>query len=257
MKDNLPTKLTKTQLREFGALFGAAPVLSSESEQHYNEMWENLIECFLPNDFMELLLIRQVQNETWKMMRYTKHQTIGIERGYRQSLEFQEQREKEQLARREVLAKELAEKTARPVTAFSQLAHLEDVIEASLAEVKDVDRIRAEFEHNRALEAGIIFQEQTERLINSSHARRNDVLEQLELDRRGLGQHWRQISDEIIDAEVTEIEGLSNGIAAPRLVPDNQMLAGLAGGNLGAGADIPAERLSPAESSITSKWEGA
>ena len=54
-ENNLPTKLTKTQLREFGALFGAAPVLSYESEQHYNEMWENLIECFLPNDFMELL----------------------------------------------------------------------------------------------------------------------------------------------------------------------------------------------------------
>jgi hypothetical protein len=253
MKDKLPTKLTKTQLREFGALFGAAPVLSSESEQHYNEMWEKLIECLMPNDFMELLLIRQLQNETWKILRYTKHQTIAIERRFRQSLEFQEQHKKETLARREVLAKELTQKTARPDTELSQLAHLEGVVESSLAEVKDLERIRAEFEHNRSLEAGIIFQEQTERLINSSHARRNDVLEQLELYRKGLGQHWRRISDEIIDAEVTEIKGLSEEIAAPLLVPANQV----GGGNRGADDDIPAESPSPAVSSMTSMREGA
>jgi hypothetical protein len=220
-------------------------------------MWEKLIECIMPNDFMELLLIHQVQNETWKIMRYTKHQTIAIERRFRQSLEFQEQHKKEALARREVLAKELTQKTARPVTELSQLAHLEDVAESSLAAVKDLERIQAEFEHNRSLDAGIIFQEQTERLINSSHARRNDVLEQLELYRKGLGQHWRQISDEITDAEVTEIRGLSDEIAAPHVVPDNQALASLAGGNRGAGADIPAESPGRAVSSLTSRRDGA
>ena len=77
MKNKLPMKLTKTEVEEFSAVLGSAPVLTSESGRHYNEIWENLIVTFAPRDFMELLLIRQVQNETWKILRYTRHQTLG------------------------------------------------------------------------------------------------------------------------------------------------------------------------------------
>jgi hypothetical protein len=50
-------KLTKTQLEELSAFLGPAPVLTTENERHYNEFWEKLIECFQPQDLMELLLI--------------------------------------------------------------------------------------------------------------------------------------------------------------------------------------------------------
>jgi hypothetical protein len=109
MRNKLPMKRTKTEVAEFSALLGSAPVLSSESDQDYNEMWENLIVTFAPRDFMELLLIRQVQNETWKILRYTRHQTLGIDRRFRESLELQ-------AARQGALAKELAQKTGRPQT---------------------------------------------------------------------------------------------------------------------------------------------
>jgi hypothetical protein len=59
---------------------------------------------------------------------------------------------------------------------------------------------------HKALEAGIDFEEKLDKLINSALKRRNDAIEQLELYRAGLGRHWRRVSDEIIDAEVTEIE---------------------------------------------------
>jgi hypothetical protein len=42
---------------------------------------------------------------------------------------------KEQKARREALAKELAEKTGKPVTDFARLMHLEGTIESSVADV--------------------------------------------------------------------------------------------------------------------------
>ena len=42
---------------------------------------------------------------------------------------------------------------------------------------------RLQFDHNRALEAGIVFHEQLDKLIASAIARRNSALEQLELYR--------------------------------------------------------------------------
>ena len=112
MRNALPMKLTKTQLEEFSAFLGPAPVLTTESEKHYNEFWEKLIECFKPEDLMELFLIRQVQNETCKVTRYSRHQTVAMDRRFRQSLEFQAQRRKEQFARREALAEEIPEDRA-------------------------------------------------------------------------------------------------------------------------------------------------
>jgi hypothetical protein len=206
MRNALPMKLTKTQLEEFSAFLGPAPVLTTESEKHYNEFWEKLIECFKPEDLMELFLIRQVQNETCKVTRYSRHQTVAMDRRFRQSLEFQAQRRKEQFARREALAEEFAKKTGRPVTDFSRLIHLEGVVTSSVSEVDDIlQRTPTELDHNGALEEGILFEEQLDRLINSALKRRNNAIEQLELYRDGLGQDWRRISDEIIDAEATAV----------------------------------------------------
>ena len=178
---------------KFSALFGPPPVLSTESLEHYNQIWECLLECLMPRDFFELLLARQILDESWKMKRYTSHQAIGIERRFRQSLKFQIQRKKEQKARREALVKELAEKTGRPISDFERLMHLEDVIEASVVDVDNIlQRTPSEISHNEALEAGIGFQGDLDRLINSALARRNNLLEQLDFYREGLGQYLRR-----------------------------------------------------------------
>ena len=218
MTKGLPQKLTTSQLQVFGEFLGPAPVLSTEDDKHYDEIWRKLIECFTPQDFMELLLVRQVQNETWKLLRYTRHQTVAIDRRFRQSLEFQAQRTKEQKARRETVAQELAQQSGRPATDFARLLHLYGTIESSVPDVDDILlRAPTELDHNRALEAGIGFHEQLDRLINSTLARRNGALEQLELYREGLGQHWRRISDGIIDVSSTEV--VEPQIAASSLAP--------------------------------------
>jgi hypothetical protein len=46
-------------------------------------------------------------------------------------------------------------------------------------------------------------------------ARRNDVIEQIEFYRRGLGQHLRQISDDIIDGEFSETRREAPSITGP------------------------------------------
>jgi hypothetical protein len=80
---------------------------------------------------------------------------------------------------------------------------------STLADLDKIDaRQPSEIDHNRALEQGIVFQEHIDRLLNSAHKRRNDALHWLDLYRHGLGQHWREISDQIIIAEATEITPL-------------------------------------------------
>jgi hypothetical protein len=222
MKNKLPMKLTKTEVEEFSAVLGSAPVLTSESGRHYNEIWENLIVTFAPRDFMELLLIRQVQNETWKILRYTRHQTLAIDRRFRESLELQVKAQKEQAARRGALAKELAQQTGRSETELARVLYLRGIVMSSVADVDAIlDREPTEIEHNKALEAGIVFQEQLDRLINSSLKRRNEAIEQLDFYRAGFGQRWREISDQILDAEATEIEKAEQ-IMAPTLTPRDE-----------------------------------
>ena len=104
--------LTEQQLMDLSALFGRAPVLATEEAQNYEKLWHHLIDCLKPRDFLELVFINQVQNEVWKILRYTRYQSVGIERRFHQSLQFQVQRRKEQKVRREALAKEWQRKLA-------------------------------------------------------------------------------------------------------------------------------------------------
>jgi hypothetical protein len=227
MDNALQARLTKSQLDRFSATLGAAPVLSSEDARHYNEIWDNLIKRFMPKDFLELLLTRQVQNETWKIMRYTRHQTVAIDRRFQESREFQVKRANEQKARRAAVAKELAEKTGQPATELQRLLDLNDVVMSSLSDVDEILlRPPTEIDHNRALEAGISLHMQLDKLINSAWARRNNALQQLELYREDLGQSWRQISDalvkedrEIITVATAETEELARRIASPPMAP--------------------------------------
>jgi hypothetical protein len=249
-------KLTKAQIAEYSKLLGPAPVLSSEDAKHYDAIWEHLLEILKPRDFLELLLMRQILDATWEVIRYTRHKTLGIERRFRQSLEFQAERKKEQKARREKLAQELAEKTGHPIADFAQMLHLQAVMESTVDDFHEISRRPpTELEHNRALEAGILLQEQLDRLINSAVKRRNEALLLLEHYREGLGHYLRRISDQIIDAAATEIEGSGPALEAPPLAPPDE---GSPGGsespteNVAAAAAAPADDVDPLDS--TRHW---
>ena len=212
--------LSKQQLAEFSALFGPPSVLSTENAEIYLTMWNHLLQRLVPKNFLEMILIKQVQAETWKLLRYNRHQSAAIERHFRQSLKFQINRRNEQKVRREALARELAEKTGRPVTDFVKLIDLEDVVESVVSDVDELLRRAAtETEHNEALEEGIIFHEQLDRLINAAMVRRNNALENLEVYREGLGQDWRRISDAIVEGAAAEIVVPPQQLEAPPTAP--------------------------------------
>lgn len=217
MTNQTSDKLTPEQINEFGALFGAPPVLSTENIEHYNDIWKTLSACFMPRDFFEVLLIKQVQNETWKIMRYTRHQALSVNRHFRENLKFQIKRKRDQKERREALTNGLAQKTGRPASELNALIQLHGLVLSSISEPEEIlQRVPTELDHNAALEAGLLFEEQLDRLINSAIRRRNAAIEQLELYRAGLGQYWRQISDEAIKRSAEKNEETKQ-IEAPPL----------------------------------------
>jgi hypothetical protein len=197
---------TATALVMGDAILGSPVLLTTESDKQYNEMLDQLIEALHPNDGLELLLVRQVLHETWKILRYERHQTLGIDRRFRQSAEFQTTLKAERLKKREALATKLAEKTGRPATELSQMKELYDVIDSSVEDVDELAERRREILHNQALEAGMVFQQQLDHLISSATRRRNDALQQLEFYRAGLGRQLRELTDNIIDGKAVELK---------------------------------------------------
>src|SRR6476661_8806644 len=163
--------------------------------------------------------------------------TLGIDRRFRESLELQVKAQKEQAARRGALAKELAQQTGRSETELARVLYLRGIVMSSVADVDAIlDREPTEIEHNKALEAGIVFQEQLDRLINSSLKRRNEAIEQLDFYRAGFGQRWREISDQILDAEAIEI-GEAKPIMAPTLTPTDEPSESVTASSVEGGTD--------------------
>lgn len=238
LKIDEPERLTKEQTVEFGALWGLPPLLSTENEEDYEEMWRHIIGCFRPKDFMEVILIRQVLDETWKLNRYTRHQSLGIERHSRQGREFQSERMEALKAKRQAAAEELANKMDRPATDFARLIELHDVVESSVSDVDNLLKLVAnEQAHNRALEAGIVFVEQLDHLINSATSRRNDALKQLDLWREGMGQYWRRVSDDMLMEGIFSENAKRAGAAAAAALIESEMI--LARGRLPGGSATP------------------
>ena len=77
-----------------------------------------------------------------------------------------------------------------------------------------------ERDHNKALQHGIVLQEQYNALIISQTAIRNESLRQLELFRKGLGQMASEATEKILEGECTEVKDLPLHEAdAPSIAP--------------------------------------
>ena len=75
----------------------------------------------------------------------------------------------------------------------------------------------AEIAHVRALEVVLLKLERVNKLLNAARARRNNILEQIEAYKAGLGQRLRRISDKIIATESAAVA------AQPKQVAEQQV----------------------------------
>ncbi len=203
MANELQTAPHKYNSEQLDAIFGSAPVLSTESIDSYKAMVSLCLDSVKPGDFIEQLLVRDIVDASWEIRRYVRHKSWGIERNFRDRVEQLERAEKEEA--KKPSAFRVPAGTKEPETDADRLSELEYVIDESVPDVDNIIlRKPADLDHARALEAGIEFHEKLDRLLNTAFARRDDALGQLERYRTGLGQHLRQVSSEIIDAEFTD-----------------------------------------------------
>jgi len=215
-------QLPKLGLADSKSMFGSPPVLSSESVEHYDGMWDQLTAHFMPIDIVELMLIKNLVDGTWELQRYVRQRTLSVERRFRQSQEFQQKRVEDIQKRRDSEIRDLAQKMGVPPDDFLQKCQLDSELEQILRDTTEIfERIPTELDHARALESAIGYHEQLERLINGSLRRRDSTLELLDHYRTGLGQRLRKESDKIIDAASIVFEEQSQQIKAPSVVPSD------------------------------------
>src|SRR5262249_40326655 len=119
---------------------------------------------------------------------------------------------------KQAAARKETAQAAKPTNALDRLCELQDAVEAS---VEDVDAILArpaeELDHTRALEAAMVQYAQLDGLLSVLYKRRNDVIDQLERYRAGLGRQSRKVSDAIIDGEYAEVDPQTGPVESPPL----------------------------------------
>jgi hypothetical protein len=192
-----------SRLAELNELFGEPPVLpNSESIATYQEMMRRFIECFEPQDFFETVLMKDVTDGTWEAARCGRHKVLLLHRRYRDRGEFEAKRRKEWAVKKAELAKRVAAAKAEPATEPEDaLDHLLDECDAILLEPA------TELDHNRVLEATLVYLEKLDKAQMIALAKRAMALRQLEWYREGLGRRLQVVSD-------TFITDQANGAAA-------------------------------------------
>jgi hypothetical protein len=207
----------ETKLAELQQLFGPPPVLRSETTQSYDEIMTRLMEGFAPRNFIQQIYIKELADCTWEMARYTRYKTLTMEARFQQRLEFQTQRQRAAAQSKDTFAKGPAGQAREAATTP------DDVFDGLVKEIDDILlKPVAELAHVRALEVVLVKLERVNKLLNAARARRNNILEQIEAYKAGLGQRLRRISDKIIATESAAVAAQPKQVAEPLLPPDEQ-----------------------------------
>jgi hypothetical protein len=192
-----PIATTDSRLAKLNEVFGKPPVLpDSEDIAAYQEMLRRFIECFEPQDFFETVLIKDVADATWEAARCARHKVLLLDRRYRERSQTAVQRRKEQAAKKAELAKRLAAARVEPA------AEPEDALDHLIDECDTILLGPAtELDHNRALEATLVYLEKLDKAQMIALAKRDMALRQLESYREGVGRRLRLVSDDFITGQ--------------------------------------------------------
>ena len=180
-------------------LSGPPPVLRTEDPKLYGKFRAYFMQCLAPEDAVQWYLVDRLVENAWLIKRYSRHQTVAVERWYRQSLEFQTKRMKLQKARKENRTSFLADKMSGTPADLAHVLYLEDTILETVSDGDEIlERTPTELEHNRALGNGIVFHEQLDKLTSSATKRFNETLVLLEHYNEGLACRLRQAAQKLL-----------------------------------------------------------
>jgi len=222
----MPIQTKDITLADLEALSGPPPILRTEDPELYDKIRAYFMDCLAPEDAVQWYLVDRLVENAWLIKRYSRHQTLAVERWYRQSLEFQAQRTKLQKERKENRTSFLADKMSGTPADLAHLQYLEDTILETVSDGDEIlERTPTELEHNRALGNGIVFHEQLDKLSSSATKRFNETLILLEHYNEGLGRRLRQAAQKLLAPSCREQgENTLPQAEAPSIVSVDQTL---------------------------------
>ena len=121
-------KVGRPNVAELKELLGPMLVLSSESAERFEGVFDKLLACLNVQDIVEGLLIRDYAEADWEARRYNRLRTLSFERSFKQSLDFQVQRLKAQRARKQEQVRDLAEYAALKPADIAEAMRLEQQV---------------------------------------------------------------------------------------------------------------------------------
>jgi hypothetical protein len=204
------------------ALLGKPPVLSSEDEKQFTELFYQVADCVKPQNMVEMIYQWRFNCATWLINRYTRHSTVAIERFAKQNREFRAQRAKLREQRQSAQVSREIDKLTESPADLAGLVQLERNHEDI---VRDTDAIFAaadlERDHNKALQQSMALQEQLNALIVAQSRIRDEALRQLELFRKGLGSLAKETTESILARQADEDTHLPTAADAPPIAPSD------------------------------------
>lgn len=202
------------------SIFPALSILSTESAEQFEQIFDELLDCLKGQDVVEGILIREYAEASWEIHRYTRLRTLSFERNFKQTLDYQVQRLKVQRTRRQERAANFAEHATRKPDDIARVVRLEDNVVSVDTEADEIlKRTPSELDHAHALEKNLLFHKDAEALIASMSKRRNETLQMLDMYRAGLGKRVDEAMSEILDAEHEVVEEPVHLLDSPTSVP--------------------------------------
>jgi hypothetical protein len=211
---------TNAEMLSSVALFGKPPVLSSEDEKQFTELFHRVADCVRPQNTVEMIYLWHPVCATWLINRYMRHMTVAIERFAKQNREFRAQRAKLREQRQSAQVSREIDKLTESPADLAQLAQLERNLEDMVGDTDAIfEAADLERDHNKALQQSIALQEQLNALIVAQTRIRDESLRQLELFRKGLGALAKETAESIIARQSDEHHELPNAGDAPPIAP--------------------------------------
>jgi hypothetical protein len=210
--------LTANEITHYKTLYGPPPVLSTESTEDFDRIFDAVMIAVQPRNIIEFIPMRHFVCAEWMINRYIRHTALVLERKY-----IDLRRSWVAYGKDSGIGKNMA--TALVNKACKDGGHnfasLVDQVEGSDMTMKEIIQTPPkEMDHNRALEFSVTVQAQLNDMIVRQTAIRNDCLRQLELYRAGLGKDLEKATKEIVDAEISEVRSEPALIEAPALAPE-------------------------------------
>ena len=205
--------LSEEQIAALLAIFGPAPVLSSEDQEGYAALLKGHIAFYRPAHPMVVFLIKQLADTQWEIFRFIRNRTVSIERRFR----IWRKGRVAELERKNKERKQHLETLEDLTNAQRQVIYqVEKTIKDTETRIKNLATRDATLdEENVDMEEASGFLDKSDKWMTTATARQNNLLQLLEYYCGPADQR-----SEVADAEFKEVQSQDvKQITAPPVAP--------------------------------------